>query len=111
MNEMAESAAYEERLAEMFESCDSDDKGFLSLTEFEGLCQQLHLQPHMHRLYADLGINHSAASVKVSIIISSKSPLQGSSNVFKRQGLLSMHARRIPSSFSLISKKLFSFSL
>ncbi|XP_076463674.1 uncharacterized protein LOC143295885 [Babylonia areolata] len=65
MSEENDCAMYQERLVEIFQSCDSAGKGFLSLLEFERLCRQLHLQPHKERLYRELGLTRSSVGAKV----------------------------------------------
>lgn len=65
MSEEADSAVYQERLVEIFKSCDSNNKGFLSLLEFERLCRQLQLQHQKQRLYKDLGLSRTSTNAKV----------------------------------------------
>ncbi|XP_070180785.1 uncharacterized protein [Littorina saxatilis] len=65
MSEGAESASYQGRLVEIFQSCDSANKGYLSLFEFERLCRQLQLQHQKQRLYKDLGLGRASGNTKV----------------------------------------------
>ena len=65
MSEEADSAVYQERLVEIFQSCDSNNKGYLSLLEFERLCRQLQLQHQKQRLYKDLGLSRTSTNTKV----------------------------------------------
>lgn len=67
MSEGAESASYQGRLVEIFQSCDSANKGYLSLFEFERLCRQLQLQHQKQRLYKDLGLGRASGNTKVEL--------------------------------------------
>ncbi|XP_076441857.1 uncharacterized protein LOC143280938 isoform X2 [Babylonia areolata] len=67
MSEAGDSAVvvYQAQLREIFRSCDSGNKGFLSRLELEGLCRRLQLQDHRQRLYTELGVGGPAADTKV----------------------------------------------
>ena len=87
MSEEADSAVYQERLVEIFQSCDSNNKGYLSLLEFERLCRQLQLQHQKQRLYKDLGLSRTSTNTKVKKSKTSKQLYSYNYNA----NLLSLH--------------------